>query len=530
MKRVFNVNGVCRPDRNYMVALQPRLEKIRKMVEDGAYFTINRARQYGKTTTLRALGDNLKDDYTVVSLDFQRMSRSDFEKESSFVQGLAREIGKRFPFMKGMREPVKKELLRFADRSDADVRMAELFDCFSLWCAQSEKPVVLIIDEVDTASNNQVFLDFLAQLRAAYLDRDVTPAFWSVILAGVHDIRNIRRKIRPDGERRENSSWNIAADFRVNMSFSAEDIAEMLEEYEADHHTNMEIRLIADLLYDYTSGYPYLVSWLCKCMDEDLSGCEEFSDQSTPWTREGFLMAVKMLLEDVNPLFDSLTGKLNQFPELDGILSRLLFQGERIPYNADDMAVRNAQMFGLVKVRDSSVQIANRIFEMRLYNRYLLGYKEQNNEIFAEGSRHRNQFFTAGHLNVRLVLEKFVETFDDLYGEKGMSFLEDEGRRYFMLFLKPIINGVGSCSVEPRTRNNERMDLVIDYRGERSIIEMKIWRGNAYHERGEQQLSDYLDYFHLKKGYMLSFNFNKKKEIGVKEVVLGDKLLIEAVV
>ena len=59
---------------------------------------------------------------------------------------------------------------------------------------------------------------------------------------------------------------------------------------------------------------------------------------------------------------------------------------------------------------------------------------------------------------------------------------------------------------------------------------MKIWRGNAYHERGEQQLSDYLDYLHLKKGYMLSFNFNKKKEIGVKEVVLGDKLLIEAVV
>ena len=34
----------------------------------------------------------------------------------------------------------------------------------------------------------------------------------------------------------------------------------------------------------------------------------------------------------------------------------------------------------------------------------------------------------------------------------------------------------------------------------------------------------------IQKGYMLSFNFNKKKEIGVKEVVLGDKLLIEAVV
>ena len=74
------------------------------------------------------------------------------------------------------------------------------------------------------------------------------------------------------------------------------------------------------------------------------------------------------------------------------------------------------------------------------------------------------------------------------------------------------------------------MDLVIVHRGEQFIIELKIWRGNAYNERGERQLSDYLDYFGIKKGYMLSFDFNKKKEIGVKEVILGDKLLIEAVV
>ena len=64
----------------------------------------------------------------------------------------------------------------------------------------------------------------------------------------------------------------------------------------------------------------------------------------------------------------------------------------------------------------------------------------------------------------------------------------------------------------------------------RSICELKIWHGNAYNERGEEQLSSYLDYFHLKKGYMLSFNFNKKKKIGVQEIRLGDKTLVEAVV
>ena len=59
---------------------------------------------------------------------------------------------------------------------------------------------------------------------------------------------------------------------------------------------------------------------------------------------------------------------------------------------------------------------------------------------------------------------------------------------------------------------------------------MKIWYGDAYHARGEKQLSDYLNYYHLKKGYMLSFNFNKKKKIGVQEIMLGDKVLVEAVV
>jgi len=39
-----------------------------------------------------------------------------------------------------------------------------------------------------------------------------------------------------------------------------------------------------------------------------------------------------------------------------------------------------------------------------------------------------------------------------------------------------------------------------------------------------------MDHFSLKKGYMLSFNFNKKKQIGVKDIVIGDRLLIEAVV
>lgn len=99
-----------------------------------------------------------------------------------------------------------------------------------------------------------------------------------------------------------------------------------------------------------------------------------------------------------------------------------------------------------------------------------------------------------------------------------------------MLYLKPIINGKGNYYIEAQTRDARRTDVIVDYLGEQFIIELKIWRGNEYNERGEKQLSDYLEYYHKDKGYMLSFNFHKKKTIGMKEIKVGGKTIVEAVV
>ena len=188
-----------------------------------------------------------------------------------------------------------------------------------------------------------------------------------------------------------------------------------------------------------------------------------------------------------------------------------------------------AEMFGFIRNEKETAVISNRIFETVLYN-FFISEEFAVSKIYSAGVQEKNQFIVGGHLDVRRILEKFVETFDYLYGEQDEAFLEEAGRRYFLLFLKPIINGIGNYSIEPETRNSERMDLVIYYGGEQYICELKIWRGTAYNERGEEQLCAYLDHFHLKKGYMLSFNFNKKKKIGVKEITVKDKVLIEAVV
>ena len=80
--------------------------------------------------------------------------------------------------------------------------------------------------------------------------------------------------------------------------------------------------------------------------------------------------------------------------------------------------------------------------------------------------------------------------------------------------------------VSARTRSMGRTDVIVDFLGQQYIIEMKIYRGNEYYLRGEEQLAGYLEDYHLQKGYLLSFNFNQKKKVGIRKVTLGDKVLV----
>ena len=250
---------------------------------------------------MQALAGHLKKDYQVVSLDFQNIESAEFKSGSTFVHALTREITKKIRRLSGVPDAVKEKLGMLADTAALRARMAEMFACFSEWCELSEKPVVLLIDEVDTAENNQVFLDFLAQLRAGYLDRNETSSFQSVILAGVYDVRSIKSKIRPSEEHKENSPWNIAADFDVNMSFPAQDIAGMLENYEAE----------------------------------------------------------KMIVKEDNTLYQSMIRKLKLYPKLRTVLYELLFTGKPIPYVATNDYIKDAAMFGFIRNEKDTAVIFN---------------------------------------------------------------------------------------------------------------------------------------------------------------------------
>ena len=529
MKRRFNVTGSCDPQRHYMVRLDDRLKKIKEdYVDYGSYFVINRGRQYGKTTTLKALAKYLSEEYIVFSLDFQQMSTSTFADDTTFIKGF---VNRLLIALKRMffedKEKIVERLAALKEHNDAG--MDDLFECISSICELCSRPIVLIIDEVDSAGNNQVFIDFLAQLRGYYLARDEMPTFHSVILAGVYSIKNLKLKLRPESEHQFNSPWNIAADFKINMRFSAEQIAGMLGEYEADYQTGMDICAVAEEIYAYTSGYPVLVSTICKYIDEDLSGSEDFESPKAAWSKEGVAEAVKNMLKVSTPLFESMVRQLDLYKELRVMLENIIYQGMRIPFSPDEKAVSMGLMFGFLTEKNGQVAIANRIFEMYLLNLFMTE-EAGKSEVYAQGGSDRIRFIKENRLDMDLVLKKFVEYFHEICSDKEERFIEKFGRRFFLLYLKPIINGTGNYYIEAQTRDERRTDVIVDYLGEQFIVELKIWHGNEYNTRGEKQLTEYLEYFHRDKGYLLSFNFNQKKEIGVKEIQVGDKTIVEAVV
>ena len=207
----------------------------------------------------------------------------------------------------------------------------------------------------------------------------------------------------------------------------------------------------------------------------------------------------------------------------------ILFRGESYPYNPDNFPIQIGVMFGFLTEQDSRVVVSNRIFETRLYNLFL-SEDLTDSIIYQSGDREKNQFVRDGKLNMELVLEKFMLHYQDVYGNSTEKFLENNARRMFLLYLKPIINGTGNYYIEAQTRDQTRTDVVVDYLGEQFVIELKLWRGDEYHKRGRRQLVEYLEYYHLDKGYLLSFNFNKSKTIGSRAISVGKRRIMEVVV
>jgi hypothetical protein len=483
-----------------------KISRIMQFVERGDYFSINRGRQYGKTTTFYLLEKGLPEEYIVISISFEAVSDSMFETEAGFCQGLLNQCAD---------ELEDKGLPEANDWKDTSVTDFILLGKFVTKICRDKK-IVLMIDEVDKSSNNFIFLKFLGILRDKYLRRNAgrDHTFQSVILAGVYDIKNLKLKMvqagthqLQDGEKRINSPWNIAIDFDVDMSLNVKEIASMLTEYENDHKTGMDIEAIAKEIRDYTNGYPYLVSRICQHIDEKLD---------REWTSQGIQKTVNRILVEQSTLFDDLFKNIESNPDLKELLRELTVGDRAYPYNLDNQAMQFASMFGIVEERGTLVAIHNRIFEVRITNYFTSETARRDRSLTL---RTAVETVTAGNkLNMPLLLEKFASHYYEIYNSKDIDFLERECRLLFITYLRAYINGAGFYHLESEVRSGKRTDIIIDYLTEQFIVELKLWYGEAAHEEAYEQLAGYLDSKNKDVGYLLTFDFRKEKNVGKPQI------------
>lgn len=513
MNKKFNITGTCIPDKHYMVNIDAKLRQIMAMVADGAYFTIHRPRQYGKTTTLFLLMQRLfaAADYLPLKISFEGIGTESYARPELFFEAFVTLMRNFFQFN---HLPACHDFLA---QQPPLKTFQDLDRLISALCAQTSQKLVLMIDEVDKSSNNQLFLDFLGLLRAKYLLRsegqDVT--FHSVILAGVHDVKSLKLKIRPEEERKYNSPWNIAAEFQVDLSFQPAEIATMLTEYAQAEHVTLEIPAFAERLYYYTSGYPFLVSKLCKLLAEQIAPRPQ-------WELADIETAVNHLLTESNTNFESLIKNLENNPDLYDLTYDLLIQGHPKAYNADNPLIHFGLLYGLFRDEHGDVNIHNRIYEQRIYN-YMSSKLETSASTDAYNFRD-NFIDAAGNLDFEQVLLKFQEFMRQEYSRKDAAFLERHGRLIFLAFLKPIINGQGFDFKEVQISEERRLDVVVTWLKQRYVVELKVWRGDAAHQKGLRQLDDYLARLRLNTGYLIVFDARtpERKEWRQEWIAAGD--------
>ena len=502
MVKRFNVTGNCFKAEHYMADVSRKLRETLKMINEGEYFIINRPRQYGKTTTLYTLEDILEatGDYVVFNISFEGIGDLAFENEQRFApvffKLLAKTKRKTNPEQAAWLLSVSERVQNLEELGDGIVELVETVN----------KRVVVLIDEVDKSSNNQLFISFLAMLRNLYLNRGRLPTFHAVVLAGLHDVKSLKLKIRDGEEQKLNSPWNIAADFKVDMNLQPFEIKPMLDDYVAEKGVRMDTAAMAEDLFYYTSGYPFLVSKLCKILDEDILPTKDAQE----WTEKDLEWAVKKLVSETNTNFESLVKNLDNNTSLYELVNNMLVEGIFEDYSIHDPLISMGLMFGIFK-NGNGLRIHNKIYEEIIYAYMASKTRMRNGVSMMEFNTSKHFKLANNALNMELALQKFQAFMHEQYSKQDRDFLERHGRLVFLSFMKPILNGHGYDFKEVQISEERRLDVTITFYQHKYVAELKIWRGPVAHEEGLKQLSDYLDRLKLTEGYLIIFDHKEVK-------------------
>ncbi|MCU0287023.1 MAG: AAA-like domain-containing protein [Acidobacteria bacterium] len=503
MNRYFNTAGPIRREDHYYIEPLERfdLDEILTLIEQKKYFILHAPRQTGKTTFLLAVTDylNKQGKYKVLytNIENAQAARENVKEGMLSIMGtLADDANNRLndSFLEEKWKGIIKQRGAFS----------ALSHLLSLWSRQSEKPVVLLIDEVDSLVGDTL-ISLLRQLRSGYANR---PGLFpqSIVLCGIRDVKDYRLHSAKEKEIiTGGSAFNIKAESLKLGNFTPQEIETLYRQHTSETGQSFS-NDVFPLVWDLTEGQPWLVNALAY---EACFKMKVGRDRSLEITTDMIEQAKENLILRRESHLDQLTDKLKE-DRVKSVIMPILVGSEDIAKIPDD-DIDYVVDLGLIK-RKPQLAISNRIYQEIIprqltYSAQSVIVQEAAWYLAEDGCLDIDKLLTAFQEFFREHFESWVDGFE--YAEAGPQLL-------LQAFLQRIVNGGGRVEREYGL-GRRRTDLLLlwSYKNgkQKVVIELKLLYGSLEStiEKGLEQTWEYMDHCGAAEGYLLVFNRTKKK-------------------
>ena len=435
--RSFSTAGPVRAADHYLIPPLSRidLDAVLGLVRDKKYFVLHAPRQTGKTSALLALAELLNErGYHCVyaTVETARTARDDVERAVRVVLAalaLAANSARGDRFLYDA----------WADTLAEVGPELALSEALSRWTQAAPRPLVLLIDEIDTLTGDSL-LSVLQQLRAGYPDRpERFPQ--SVVLCGLRDVRDYRMGA-------SGSPFNIAAKSLRLGDFSRGETLALLAQHTAETGQPFTPDAL-EAVWTQTRGQPWLVNALAygACFDNEALR----ADRSRPVTAAAIAAAREDLIIERVTHLDYLADKLSK-DRVRRVIEPMLTGGERRAVARD---VEYTRDLGLI-ARDAPVRVANPIYA-EVIPRELAWVAQE--ELAQEAA----PFVQAdGSLDAALLLTEFQSFFrrHSEHWHDRFAYAEAWPQLLLQAFLQRVVSGGGRIERE-YALGSGRVDLLI---------------------------------------------------------------------
>ena len=496
--RYYNTSGPVVEEDHYCIAPLDRVnvEELRRLVAWKRYFVLHAPRQTGKTSALLALQRllNAEGQYrcAYVNVEAGQAMRDDVEPAMQVILS---------QMALQAREGAGDEYLTEVwAETFAEHGPAALGEVLARWAQQDERPLVLLVDEIDSLVGDTL-LSVLRQLRASYhLRPQRFPQ--SVVLCGVRDVRDYRIHSRSAGTMvTGGSAFNIKAESLRLGDFCRGEVRALLRQ-----HTDETGQVFADAAVEaawaQTCGQPWLVNALAyETCFRDGPGAA----RSHTITEGDVLDAREALILRRDTHLDQLTDKLQE-DRVWRVVAPLLTGSDESRYSARD--VEYVRDLGLI-ARDRPLRMANPIYA-EVVPRELTWLAQD--DIMHE---------TAWYVDASGALEtgKLMAAFQEFFRENSEHWMERYGFKeagpqlLLQAFLQRIVNSGGRVEREYGL-GRLRTDLLIAWpEGDvvrKYVVECKVASRRRGMERtvaeGVEQTAAYMDRCGAEAGHLVVFD------------------------